>query len=572
MSSAPGGLSMPRVVPASALLFALALAAGCGKKPAPDPEATVAPDPKPRPDPKPDPKPTPADPALTEREAKAEAVNRLRQVGLALHNVESAHGFLPAGVVGPKGELGLSWRVAILPYLGDDEAKLYEQFKLDQAWDSEANKKLLDQMPKVFASPAKAAPAGKTHVRSFAGFLAFIPAGPYNPKGKTFSPWANRPAGTLAPGRNIVGIHDGSSNTLMAAEAAEPVEWTRPDDLPFRDLAPANLPGVKDLPPVPKLGSVFPGGFHALMCDGSVRFFPDTLSETTLRALISVSGGEVLGPDAADILNPPRPDEPKVPADVPADLPDAAARKTAVANYRAVLQGLYDHHDTVGYFPAGVVAKGAVGLSWRVQLLPFLGEEALYKEFKLGEPWDSEHNKKLIPKVPKVFASPGKAAPEGHTFVRTTEGGGGIVWTSGDGPQPPRTDLPGTPVRGRSLASFHDGTSNTILFVEAAEAVPWTKPGDLPLPLKAAVDPTPGSYLPKLGGVFSDGFHAAMADGRVTFYKTGYPAKDLVFLLGAADGQVADPLGQPGKIGYSLPLPPAPPKNPKAGEVKPKTK
>ena len=46
-----------------------------------------------------------------------------KQIGLAMHNYESAMGGLPAGIVGPEGQLGLSWRVAILPYLEGDDAQ-----------------------------------------------------------------------------------------------------------------------------------------------------------------------------------------------------------------------------------------------------------------------------------------------------------------------------------------------------------------------------------------------------------------------------------------------------------------
>src|SRR5581483_2163049 len=50
--------------------------------------------------------------------------------------------------------------------------------------------------------------------------------------------------------------------------------------------------------------------------------------------------------------------------------------------------------------------EGRPTLSWRVALLPYLGEEALYKEFKLDEPWDSLHNKKLLKKMPKALQAP----------------------------------------------------------------------------------------------------------------------------------------------------------------------
>jgi prepilin-type processing-associated H-X9-DG protein len=46
-----------------------------------------------------------------------------------------------------------------------------------------------------------------------------------------------------------------------------------------------------------KFGGQFPGGFNALMWDGSVRFIPDSVSDRTLAAALSFNGGEILGPD-----------------------------------------------------------------------------------------------------------------------------------------------------------------------------------------------------------------------------------------------------------------------------------
>ena len=46
-------------------------------------------------------------------------------------------------------------------------------------------------------------------------------------------------------------------------------------------------------------------------------------------------------------------------------------------------------------------------LSWRVHILPYLGQDALYKQFKLDEPWDSANNIRLLNQMPAVYASPG---------------------------------------------------------------------------------------------------------------------------------------------------------------------
>src|SRR5262249_31326264 len=64
-------------------------------------------------------------------------------------------------------------------------------------------------------------------------------------------------------------------------------------------------------------------------------------------------------------------------------------------------------------------------------------------------------------------------------------------------------------------SGFPDGTSNTILVAEAAEAVPWTKPADLYY--------EPDMPLPKLGGYFNGGYHVAMASVEIRFVKNNTP-------------------------------------------------
>src|SRR5262249_7254639 len=66
------------------------------------------------------------------------------------------------------------------------------------------------------------------------------------------------------------------------------------------------------------------------------------------------------------------------------------------------------YRDPDDHFRAQAIwdAKGKPLLSWRVAILPFIEEEALYRQFKLDEPWDSPHNKKLIPLMPKTYAAP----------------------------------------------------------------------------------------------------------------------------------------------------------------------
>jgi uncharacterized protein DUF1559 len=202
---------------------------------------------------------------------KMTASNNLLQIGLALHNHHDAIGRLPIHAVGPKGMLLknandkplLSWRVAILPYI--EQGNLYKQFNLDESWDSAHNKKLIEQMPKIYA-PLKPGKPGYTHLQMVVGPNAMQP-----------------------PSARLTDITDGTSNTIAVVEAAEPVIWTKPDDVM---LTGKELP--KDLKK--KFGGLSPGGFNVVMWDGSVKFVKDSINEKTLGLLLNPRDNQPIPP------------------------------------------------------------------------------------------------------------------------------------------------------------------------------------------------------------------------------------------------------------------------------------
>jgi hypothetical protein len=176
--------------------------------------------------------------------------------------------------------------------------------------------------------------------------------------------------------------------------------------------------------------------------------------------------------------------------------------------------------------PAIYGKDGKALLSWRVALLPYIEQAPLYREFRLDEPWDSAHNKKLLAKMPKLFAPPmGVKTRQPHsTFYRVFTGTNTVF------PEP-AVKVPGGPSPGTTISAIFDGTSNTLLIVEAAEAVPWTKPEELPNDAKA---------LPKLGAALPDRFYAAMADGSVYAFKKAIPEKMLRPMITINDGIYVD--------------------------------
>jgi prepilin-type processing-associated H-X9-DG protein len=73
----------------------------------------------------------------------------------------------------------------------------------------------------------------------------------------------------------------------MCVTAATPVTWTKPDELEFDP--------EKDM--LKLIGTVVNGKAQAAMFDGSVRTLKKLPSKETLNALITKSGGEVIGDD-----------------------------------------------------------------------------------------------------------------------------------------------------------------------------------------------------------------------------------------------------------------------------------
>ena len=181
-----------------------------------------------------------------------------------------------ADVVSNDGKPLLSWRVRMLPQLG--QQALYDEFHQDEPWDSPHNKALFGSDARgLRASPIHAVDPGMTHYRGFSGeHTLFDPKAP--------------------EGVGIASITDGTSNTIGVVEAREAVPWTKPDsDIPFEG-DPAKPEAIQALRG--EIGGHFPGGFHAMFLDGSVRFIKDSVNPVVLRALITRDGGEVVSSDA----------------------------------------------------------------------------------------------------------------------------------------------------------------------------------------------------------------------------------------------------------------------------------
>ncbi len=175
---------------------------------------------------------------------------------------------------------------------------------------------------------------------------------------------------------------------------------------------------------------------------------------------------------------------------------ETARRTNSAANLKQITMAAFMYESEHNEFPPRAIfnKEGKPMLSWRVQLLPYFNEEDLYKQFHQDEPWDSEHNKRLIPRMPKIFQNPSGTTKPGMTNYLAVCGTG-LAFDGTKGLQPKDVKEP----------------SKTIMVIEVDDdcAVVWTKPGDWQYDAK---DPLAG-----LGVAHPNGFNAGFVDGHIGF-------------------------------------------------------
>ena len=205
----------------------------------------------------------------------------------------------------------------------------------------------------------------------------------------------------------------------------------------------------------------------------------------------------------------------------------ATRRQTNSQRFMEILRAMHNYHGAFLSFPPADRFRSADGkhlLSWRVHLLPFLGQRELYEQFHLDEPWDSPHNKQLVANMPDIYKShslrlqPDADTPVGHTTFQAPVGEDTILGGA----------------EATTFGKIHDGSSNTIVLVEvkSERAVPWTAPQDY------AFDPnSPASGL-LIGD--DDTWIAGMADGSVQHLHAEMTDENVLHLFRMSDGHSID--------------------------------
>lgn len=277
---------------------------------------------------------------------RTQCKNNLKQIGLALHNYESTFTVFPPSMTSPPGR-GVwqytgdtahaldpnmhlhSFASLILPYI--DQASLYNTIDYNRSALAASNRTAARQVMPFFRCPSFSGRDYSTDaiyvnaprscpecaIRNYAvmGSVTVVGLSGSNPEGVMFPRSKTK----------FRDITDGTSNTVMITETREQDAsvWldgscaalaARPLGLP-----PANpnyaLPRTSLNYPPPNSPTLFyfngtafgaitqkygpsslhTGGVHHLMADGAVRFLSENLDYLLYDALVTRSGGEVIG-------------------------------------------------------------------------------------------------------------------------------------------------------------------------------------------------------------------------------------------------------------------------------------
>jgi len=193
---------------------------------------------------------------------RSSSQNNMKQIALAIHNYHDTFRAMPADIVDKDDKPILSWRVAILPFIEHDN--LYNQFNMNEPWDSEHNIKLSQQVLEVYRHPGDSKPSNRT--------CYLRPTGPG---------CGNEPLKWL----RFRDFTDGTSNTILVVEVdeAHTVPWAKPVDLPFDPAKPDAGIGI---------GKRIEGGFQAAFTDASVQIIPASVDKETLKNLMLRNDGK----------------------------------------------------------------------------------------------------------------------------------------------------------------------------------------------------------------------------------------------------------------------------------------
>jgi prepilin-type processing-associated H-X9-DG protein len=213
---------------------------------------------------------------------RAQCVNNLKLIGLAIFEYEEKTGAFPTGTVRnqelPLGRR-LGWNYLITPNL--EIRPPFAEHELLLAADDPA-------LLPLRSKPQFAEFCPTLENKNSANYVGIAGLGLDSPT----LPKSDRRAGVFGDDRIVTSadLLDGSSNTMMVAESSVLYgSWIAGGRSTVRGLDPARPPY---LGPTGQFGSLHVHGSNVLMADGSVRFVKDTVTPKVFEAMSTIAGGE----------------------------------------------------------------------------------------------------------------------------------------------------------------------------------------------------------------------------------------------------------------------------------------
>lgn len=195
----------------------------------------------------------------------------------------------------------------------------------------------------------------------------------------------------------------------------------------------------------------------------------------------------------------------------------AARRSQCTNNLKQIALALRNYEDVHGALPPAhtVDASGRPLHSWRVLILPFLEQEALYRSIDLSKPWNDPANASAYNATPSVYWCPEMDDHTNKTAYLAVVGRGSFF-------------LPDHP---RRRSEIPNGNPEALTIIEAPprSAVHWMEPTDADELLVFGIGPAI-----RLNHGY--GTNSAYVDGSVRFIKASVSAAELGEMFAASRG------------------------------------